>query len=353
MAERARAQEGEPAFDVLVRIDDPADRLLLDRVRGQTSDLNVLLLTDSRKPIEPTLPEQLDTARKLSEEQHARLVVWFEHDREVVTVFVAEPAAGRVLVRRITPSEGRLAGSAQQESAALVVRSAMRALAAGGEIGVSEQEAAPPAPASVVMVAVVKQEPVAGPAGPLPPKPIPPVWELVLFAGARAAWIGAGNAAQPSVSARLALRRGRYQGEVRAAIGLAVHLDDEIARVALLRHGLSLHAAYLPLKTRRFVLSTALGAGANLFLTEVNARNRQFDAKDSAALFPVASADLTLRFMPDWAHRTVGVATLLGADILPQALAVGYQGPDGHFVRRDRTWHVLPTLSLELVVRLK
>ncbi len=342
---RALAQE-EPAFDVLVRIDNPEDRLLLDRVRGQTSDLNVLLLTDSTQPIEATLPAQLDTARKLSEQQQTRVVVWFEHAGEVVTVFVAEPAAGRVLVRRIEPSEGRLGGSAQQESAALVVRSAMRALAAGGEIGVTEQEAAPPPPPAPVTAK--EPEP-----GPRPPAPLPEGWELVQFLGARSALDGVGKSGQHSLFGRLALRRGSYQGELRAALGFAVRLDDDVARVALLRHALSLHAAYVPLENRRFVVSTALGAGTNLFLTEVDGRAAAFTADDTGAFVPVLSADVTLRFMPDWAHQRVGVAALLGADVLPQALVVGYRDPDAGFVELDKTWHIWPTASLELVVRMK
>lgn len=343
---RACAQDGEPAFDVLVRIDHPEDRLLLDRVRGQTSDLNILLLTDSTQPIESTLPAQLDTARKLSEQQGTRVVVWFEHDRDVVTVFVAEPSAGRVLVRRIEPSEGRLGGSAQQESAALVVRSAMRALAAGGEIGVTEQEASPPPVPPPVVVAAPETTPA-------PPPPLPEGWELVQFVGARAALDGTTRTGQHSLWGRLALRRGRIQGELRAALGFPVALDDDVARVSLLRHGASLHAGYVPYEQRRFVISTALGAGASLFLSEVDGRADDFEAQDESALFAVLSADVTLRFMPDWAHQRVGVACLLGVDVLPQALVVGYRDAEGRFVTRDETFHVLPTLALELVVRMK
>jgi len=339
------AQDGEPSFDVLVRIDDPRDRLLLDRVRGQTSDLNILLFTDSTSPLEPTLPEQLETARRLSQTQHTRVVVWFRHTGDTLSVFVAEPAAGRVLVRDVEPSEGRLASSAQQEAAALVVRSAMRALAAGGEIGVTEQAAAPaPTPAP----AIVKQVP-----RPVPREPLPVGWELAQFLGGRSAWDGAGKLGQHGLFGRLTLRRGRYQGELRAALGISSHLDDDIARVSLLRHGVSLHAAYVAWENERFIVSTALGGGINLFLTRVDARGMGFRADDSSALLPVVSADATLRFMPGWTHGRVGIACLLGADVLPAALTVGYQGPDGSFVARDRISHVLPSVSLELVVRLK
>lgn len=340
------AQDDEPSFDALVRIDDPRDRLLLDRVRGQTSDLNVLLFTDSTAPIEATLPEQLETARRLSEAQHTRVVVWFTHSGDDLTVFVAEPGAGRVLVRSVESAEGRLGGSAQQEAAALVVRSAMRALAAGGEIGVTEQEAAPPPPPPPP----VEEKPVEGPT---PPAPLPPGWELVQFLGARSAFDGVSEIGQHSLFGRLALRRGRYQGELRGALGFPSHLNDAVAKVALLRHGVSLHAAYVPWESPRFMLSVALGAGVNLFLTDVDARNAIFRADDASALLPVASGDLTLRFMPAWAHGRVGIAGLVGADVLPSALTVGYRGQMGEFVERDQTAHVLPSASLELVVRMK
>lgn len=341
----ARADDGEPAFDALVRVADPSDRLLLDRVRGQTSDLNVLLFTDSTSPIEPTLAEQLETARRLSVAQHSRVVVWFIHEGEVVTVFVAEPAAGRVLVRRIEPSEGRLGGSAQQEAAALVVRSAMRALAAGGEIGVTEQEAAPPP--------VVVPPPAPKVVGPAPPKPLPPGWELVQFVGARSALDGVAKRGQHSLFGRLAVRRTRLQMELRAALGFSSELDDSIARVSLLRHALSLHGAYVPWESRRVVVSTALGAGANLFIASVKARDAAFDASDSTQVLPVLSADVSLRFMPDFAHQRVGLACMLGVDALPQSLTIGYRDAAGAFVTRDRTWHVLPVASVELVIRMR
>ncbi len=341
-----RAADAEPAFDVLVRVDDPSDRLLVDRVRGQTSDLNVLLFTDSTAPIEPTLAEQLETARRLSVAQHGRVVVWFIHEGDVVTVFVAEPAAGRVLVRRLEPSEGRLGASAQQEAAALVVRSAMRALAAGGEIGVTEEDAAPPP--------VVAQPPPLPPSVvvPEPPKSLPPNWELVQFVGERSALDGESERGQHALSGRLALRRERLQVELRAALGLPSDLDDRLARVALSRHGLSMHAAYVAWESRRVVVSTALGAGANLFTASVKGRDAAFDATDSREVLPVFSADLSLRFMPDFARQRVGIACMLGVDGLPQSLTVGYRNASGDFVTRDRTWHALPTASLELVLRM-
>jgi hypothetical protein len=92
--------------------------------------------------------------------------------------------------------------------------------------------------------------------------------------------------------------------------------------------------------------------GANLFITDVDARAALFTAEDASALLVVGALDATLRYMPGWARDRVGVAWSLGAEALPNTLRVGYAGPEG-FVERERLWHVLPSTALELVVRLR
>ncbi len=338
---------------MLVRIAEPDDRLLLERVRGQTNDLEIELYTDASTPLEPTLAEQLDTARALSERQETRAVVWFVREGEALSVLVAEPGQGRVLVRRLERQGGRLGQSAQQEAAALVVRTAMRALAAGGEIGVAEREVAEarPPPAAPAPASTPPTPAPAPASAPRPSESPPPDWDLLQLIGARAAWDGVSDLGQYALSGRLVLQRARIQAELRAALGFPTRLDDAIARVSLVRHGLSLHAAYALVDQRRIVVTLAFGVGASLFITDVDARAALFTAEDASALLVVGALDATLRYMPGWARDRVGIAWSLGAEALPNTLRVGYAGPDG-FVERERLWHVLPSTALELVVRL-
>jgi hypothetical protein len=348
---RASAQEESTSFDVIVRIADADDRLLLERVRGQTNDLDILLFTDSlSNELEPTLPEQLATARKLSEAQGVRVVVWFTHERGTLTVLVAEPAAGRILVRALEPQEGPLGTSAQHEAAALVVRSAIRALAAGGEIGVTETEVAPVAPPPVV----------ATPARPAPTsapvhekKPMPIGWELVQHLGARSALDGVGPSGQHALSARFVLRRRAFQLELRGALGWPARIDDRLARVSLQRHEALVYVGYVPFASERWLLSVAAGAGLNVFLTDVDARTSALRASEGSAFLGALGLDATLRFMPRWAKGHAGFAAVLGAEALPATPVIGYFDVDGTFVARDQVWSVLPTAALELVVRFK
>ena len=114
------------------------------RVEGQVSDLEVELVI-AREVVDDDA-----AARALAARHGARVVVWFRLDGDAWLVHVAEPAKGARLVRRVV-ADGALATSAAAESAALVVRSVLRALAGGGAIGVEQpaprrRPRAPPPP---------------------------------------------------------------------------------------------------------------------------------------------------------------------------------------------------------------
>lgn len=348
----AYAQEESTSFDVIVRIADADDRLLLERVRGQTNDLDILLFSDSlSNELEPSLPEQLATARKLSDAQNVRVVVWFTRDQGTLTVLVAEPSAGRILVRALEPPEGRLGTSAQHEAAALVVRSAIRALAAGGEIGVTETEVvAPPAPAKVE----VKPPAPAPTTAPVHPKePIPLGWELAQHLGAHVALDGVSPYGQYAFSGRLVLRRQAFQLELRGALGFPSLLEDSVARVNLLRHEALVYVGYVPVATQSWLVSIAAGGGMNVFMTDVDAIAEGLQASEQSTILGAIGLDGTVRFMPRWARGHVGFAAVLGAELLPAAPVIGYFDAEGSFIASERLWTVLPTLALELVIRLK
>jgi hypothetical protein len=350
LAARAHGQPGAvvPKLPAVVRIADPGDQELLERVRGQTNDLDVRLIAESGAPLESGLGEQLEAARRLAAQHDARVVVWFVREDRALTVFVSEPAAGRVLVRRLERSADQLASSAQHEAAALVVRSAMRALAQGGEIGVAEKEVAPPPPAPL--------PPPPPPPEPPPPAPLPPPveqWEVVQHVGGRAALDGTSWRGQYSLVGRIVARYGSFQAELRGAYGFPERVDDPMAHALLVRHGVTLHGAYLPYVSHRWILSTAVGGGLNIFRSEVEGRGSGFDAEDRALVVSSFAADVGARYLPGWGGGRFGFSAWLGAELLPLAPTLGYYDQAMEFVVLDHVWHVLPALALEIWVKLR
>lgn len=115
---------------------------VLERIRGQTNDLDVELLVSELDPIPDRLGSQLRDAYALSERQKVSLVIWFvkQPDEEHhFMVHIAIPETRRLLTRDLGPSEADSSStklsSAVKESAALVVRAALQAVLSGATIG--------------------------------------------------------------------------------------------------------------------------------------------------------------------------------------------------------------------------
>ncbi len=124
---------------VAVRVADPTSRGLMQRVRGQTSDLTVALIEATEPALESRVGDQVATAERLGRQLDARVVIWFEDGASGLSLFFALPDEQRTLVRTLAEdaSARSTPSSATFESAALVIRSVLRALASGATIGVT------------------------------------------------------------------------------------------------------------------------------------------------------------------------------------------------------------------------
>jgi hypothetical protein len=103
----------------------------LKRLKGQLVDVEVEIVEVKGK-LEPSLDEQVVAAAKLADKHEARAVLWFVPREDGLDVVVAQPDERRVFLRTIVGDDD----SANAEAAALAGRSALRAIAEGGVIGV-------------------------------------------------------------------------------------------------------------------------------------------------------------------------------------------------------------------------
>jgi hypothetical protein len=160
-------------FRVVVRITSEMSRALSDRIRGQTSDLSIELVTVDTGPLESTLPGQVGSATTVAQVYDADAVVWFDDIGTSPTgekrLLVMQPKAKRLLLREVgdpsAPSSKRPSESAQLEAASLIVRVAVQAMMQGVMIGVEQAR-------------IVGSEPEAKPLPAAAPPPPPRRYEI-------------------------------------------------------------------------------------------------------------------------------------------------------------------------------
>jgi hypothetical protein len=232
-----------------VRVATPADRDLLERIRGQIADLDVEMTTDAA-PLEATLVAQLARADALAKTHAAEraVVVWFTaREGGGIVLCVSEPAAGRVLVRTIGSTEQL--SSAVLEQTALVVRNALRALAAGGTIGVERSVFEPPPPPKTPK--------------PKPPAPVVPVREhggAVGFGGVGAIAGLDGLFGTSAIWTWLGARWPSFDVRLEATFGVPTDAVASLATFHVARHTFALDASIELLRSH--ALDFALGARA-------------------------------------------------------------------------------------------
>ena len=313
-----------------------ADAPVVARLEGQVADLDVALETGPAPPVAP-LAGQLARAAAVARERHADAVVWFAIDGDGWIVHVADPRGGRVLVRRVDGGGGALAGSAALEAAALVVRTALRGLAAGGEIGVVGPTPAPaespPPPAEPPAVASRAR----------------PTARVAPFAavGWTATLDGDAARGHHGVAAAVGLARGRWRGAITAALFPASRREDGLAIIELGRGELGGAGGVAIARGARWSLTVGLAVAAARFdRTTIAAGGGLAPTADRArwslAITPAVRIARRL-------GRGAALEVAAGATALTAVPVFDVAGPSGT-AEVGRLWPVEPGVTVQLVV---
>ncbi|HEY2900274.1 MAG TPA: hypothetical protein VGL59_06850, partial [Polyangia bacterium] len=290
------------------------------------------------------LPDQIAAAEALAAREQADAVVWFSHGRcghradatetDALIVQIAQPKTRSVLVRAVgrlscdrSTAGGRAAeDSAAFEAAAIVVRAALVAVAAGGAIGVVT-----PAPAPAP----------AAPSGPRPAVTVGWLWTLD----------GLTPHGQQGLQALLGFGGDRFALEMGLLATVPAQVTDDFATVSLSRAGLTMGGAVRQPLGDHFVVGGAVHAGAVVQMRTTTPRMAGVSADPASRLASVVVSPEG-RFgviIPGVRGLTIGVA--LAADYIPHIPVLGYTR-DLMTVDQRRPWVVQPRASLNIQLSL-
>ena len=280
----------------------PHDALILERLRGQLADLDVALAVDASMP-EPTLDAQLASAERIASEHGARVVVWFVPRGRAIEVAIATPAEHRLFIREIPPATD----STMAEATAIAVRFALRAIAAGGTIGIEL-----PAPGAHDPAPTVR-EPAPEPA---PAVAVSPGFALEASLGWQAALDGGPSPAAQALVQRTSLARGPWAVSLSLALGVPGTWRPA-PDVAL---DVSRSGALVEIERRLGGgFAAGVGAGALLYHRSTTAAPTGLAPTPSAST-PAFAATAELSWHAHLAHR-VGIVVAVGVDAVAHAPA--------------------------------
>lgn len=362
LASSAREAVAADRKRVAVRVPDATSRALMQRVRGQTSDLDVDLVEATEPVMEAHVGEEVATAGRLGRELDARVVVWFEEGPAGLTLFFSLPEEQRTLVRTLPEAPGKNApSSATFEAAALVVRSVLRALASGGTIGVTlaapldfrEREDATPVAAAPKPLPEARE----------PPAPIPNVepaprasregarteWKESAALGWHATLIDADTLVQGIEGQGVVSWNGLGVG-LQIALDAPAELDDPDASVKLLRLAGGAFVRYtLPLGEHwRTALSVAGGA-VGIHRETVSVATGATRAPDAWLASALLGPEIGLWYRGRSRGLTWGVGLRAGADVVFTPPVIGDQVA-GAFVGEHALSTVEPKGTLQVEI---
>lgn len=329
------ADGAQAPLHVVVWLLSEADAELLLRIQGQTADLPVVLQPEAREGLGRSSDARLRHASELAG-SHSAVVYREPLPRGGQRLRLLY--RGRVFTREIAEREPAggdvLRASATVESAAVILRSAFRAILAGESLGDGVED--------VLRSSEVESQ------APSAPSVAPALRGFF----AALLWQLGVDGASPQAAHALGLSLGwvapRWLLRASLLLGIPGLISDGRSVVALSRHQLSLAAAWVALATPRVRLHVALAAGFCGYLRST----QQVDPADEATppvLLPALCLTPQLGLWLRPAERLpLFVELALGADLSLGRPRLGYA--DGaSFSEGSTLWPVQPVLSLSLL----
>jgi hypothetical protein len=338
------AGAAEP-WRAVARVASEEERLLLERVRGQSSDLPVLLVEDPGPPLALKEPLRWRGAEALAEVHQARAVLWFQRTGVLLHVHLAEPGTRHLFVRaaQVRGRPGSLEWSTGAEAVALVVRSALRAVEVGEPLGEEVAVApAPPEPVESLLPAesLVPEPPVSVPT-PAPVSAPRSPWQLAV--GAQAALDGYGMGGLQGGVLGAGWEQGGWRVRLQLFVGLPAEREDGRTRVALRQQGGGVWADATLASTERWRWALGGGVGAVRFSRHTEAQVPEVEATPSRQVFALATGpESSLRWR---LSRRVALEAAVAAEALWGRPVLGYLEA-GEFVTHSDGWSVRPRLSV-------
>lgn len=352
-----------------VRAPDKADRAFLLRLKSQVSDLDVEVVEAATPHIEPQLDSQLESAALISKGARCEVVVWLDHGKNTETswLLVAQPARGRVLVRTLPAGARREDGtltSAGLETAALMTRTSLRAIAMGGEIGVEvpHVRVAPdgaPVPTAFESARVPKHpggdaqsqsEESRGKGTPSERTH----HRILIAAGYQASVNGHTEFGLHGLAVQVAwLPRSDLGVGLEASTSYPGEMRDEFTAVSVSRMDLAARATTWLRLSKGVQLTGGVRGGASAFRRTTTALRNDVRARAASNnVTPLFGADAGIEIAP--AQRAPNLAGWLGigADWLPGAPTFVYQVREGSLPDRA-LWQLQPRAFFLLTGRLR
>ncbi|GEM_PF-1374081 len=340
-AAKAPATEPVATVRVVLWLDAVADAGFAERVAGQTSDLPVSLQIVPRASLPPSETIAVAEAERIARETGAAGVAWCTRPRpgaDRLTLHLVATEGHRLLVRELgdgRPVSDGDVSSATLETAALVLREALRALAEGAPIGepvVREPNAEAPPVATAT-----------APARPAPAAARAPTLHAAL--GWATSLDGVAPFGHQGPELGLGVESARAGFELSVTPTLPVRATDELATIRLLRPSLALRGGVRIRATGRLAWEPGLRLGVVAYRRTTEPGAEGMDPTGARTIVsPLFGPESRVGV------RLVGATELalaVGFEVVPRVPEIGYEIA-GELRPVLRPWQLQPRIALSL-----